>query len=775
LFLFVVAYTHPTDAIVREVSVAKEEGPVDIEADELIYERETQIYQAHGQVEVYRGNFSLKADHAQLNMETKDLVAWGNVLLREGEDVVECQRLEVNLETQLGKIHEARLFLKEQNFHITGKEAEKLGENHYRIRDGSLTTCDAKRPPWKFTVKELEVKEMAYGGWRIAKGAMFYLEDIPVLYFPWGAFPVRQERQTGFLLPQVGYSDKYGPEVKAGFYWAFAKNMDATFYLDYLGDRGFKEGLEYRYAFTRETEGQAKFYFIDDQAFNKNDEIIHKNRYAFFVQHQQKLPYDFYLKGDIYNVSDHAYLSDFDEDLQGVKIDSRSSIQLRSVLFGGKNWEQFSFLVDNEVFDNLTQTSNDETVQKLPQVSFYAHPQSVPGIPLFFDLTSSYTNFWREKGVETQRGDLYVRLSYPVRLFNVLKFESDIGVRETYYKPSYNYYHYNNITIPNKDSGYPEAVESTDHYPGLQYRKPESRETLEAGMQISTEFYRFYRGEMISKITNLFKVSKWMHTIEPMISYQYSPRVNQDDIPIFDEVDRILYTNQVTFGITQRLIGKPEKEGVSSGPREYGKLIISQSYSFGDPYEDNRNDNFGNPFKFVLKEKQYFSNIRGELWLNFNPYVTAHWDAELNPNRWGIDRFNFTIKAEDRRGDVFRVQYRNTQGSSIQEIIFDPRATAPPFFYPYLDTSGGVRAINLDARVKTIEPLYFFGGIRYNLLDHFNVVSTFGVEYRHQCWSSALAVEYWGEPPSGIRKKELKVNLYFNLLNIGSRGRTLTL
>ncbi|NWG02010.1 MAG: LPS-assembly protein LptD, partial [Syntrophaceae bacterium] len=517
---------------VGEVDVTKGEGPVDIEADELTYDRETQIYEAHGQVEVYRGDFSLKADHARLNMETKDLVAWGNVLLREGEDVIECQRLEVNLETQLGKIHQAKLFLKDQNFHITGKELEKLGENHYRIREGSLTTCDAKRPPWKFSVKELEVKEMTHGGWGIAKGALFHLEDIPALYFPWVTFPVRQERQTGFLIPQVGYSSDYGPEAKVGFYWAFAKDMDATFTLDYLGERGFKEGLEYRYALTRDTKGQINFYFIDDQAFEKN-------RYAFLIQHEQKLPYDFYLKGDIYYVSDHQYLSDFNEDIREAKIDSRSTRQLRSVLFGGKNWDQFSFIVDNEVFDNLLQVSNDETTQILPKISFYAHPQSIPGTPLFFDLASSYINFWREKGVETQRGDLLAKLSYPVRLFNILKFESDIGVRGTYYKPSYNYYHYNNILIPNKETGILEPVDSTDHHPGLQYRKPESRETLEAGLRLSTEFYRIYDGEMISKISNFFKVSKWMHTIEPMIHYQYSPRVNQKDIPIFDEVDRI--------------------------------------------------------------------------------------------------------------------------------------------------------------------------------------------------------------------------------------------
>ncbi len=703
-FLFsIVICSPPTHAKVTEVGVTKEmkeEGPLDIEADELTYDKETQIYEAHGQVDVSRGDFSLKADHAQLNMVTKELKAWGNVLLREGEDVVECQRLEVNIETRLGRIYQAKLFLKDQNFHITGQEVEKLGENHYRIRDGSLTTCDAKQPPWKFTVKELEVKEMALGGWGIAKGPIFYFEDIPVLYFPWGAFPVRQDRQIGFLIPQVGYSNTYGPEMKTGFYWPFAKNMDATFYFDYLGDRGFKEGLEYRYALARDTRGEATFYFIDDQ-------FINKERYAFFIEHQQKLPGDLYLKGDINHVSDHQYLRDFDEDIpRGAKIDSRSSRQLRSVLFGGKDWDGFSFLSQGVVYDDLTKESNDETVQKLPQISFYAHPQSLFTTPLFYDLASSYTHFWREKGVEAQRGDLFPKISYPMRLFNVLKFESDVGLRETLYNSS------NDPT--NKSHGW------------------ESRETLEANAQISTEFYRVYDAETFSTISNLLKVAKWMHTIEPTISYSYSPRVNQNSIPLFDEVDRIPYTNQITYGFTQRLVGKPEKEEISSGPFEYGKLKIFQSYSLGDPFIDSNG------------KKRDFSNIRGELWWNFKPYVSAHLDAEINPYRGNFDVFNFAIVGKDRRNDMVVVQYRDTRGT--------------------------VREINLDARVKTIAPLYLFGAFRYNLLNHWRVVNIYGAEYQAQCWSSGFALEQWGRSPDGLQKKELKVRVYFNLLNLGSIG-----
>jgi len=701
LILFIVCSPFVLHAKTPEVKMTREEGPVDIEADQLIYEKDAQLYQAHGNVDVVRGNLSLKADHAQLNMVTKELVAWGNILLREGEDIIECERLEVNLDTRLGKIYQAKLFLKDQNFHIIGREVEKLGENRYRVREGSFTTCDAERPPWKFTVKELDI---TLGGFGIAKGPVFYLEGIPLLYLPRGVFPVRQERQTGFLLPRVGYSKTYGPEMKNAFFWAIAKDMDATLYFDRLGDsrgRGFKEGLEYRYAFTKETKGQANFYFIDDQVFDKN-------RYAFFFRHQQKFPYDLYLKGNINHVSDHQYTRDFEEDLpEGAKIDSRSRGQLRSTLFGGKNWDQFSFLAEGTVFNDLTKESNDETVQKLPQISFYAHPQPLFKTPFFYDVASSYTHFWREKGVETHRGDILPRVSYPMRLFNVLKLESNVGLRETFYRP------YND--------------------PAHELNQWKTREILEGGMEMATEFYRVYDGASVSKISNIYKVSKWMHTIEPTVGYSYSPRVRQNHLPLFDEVDRIPYTHQISYGITQRLVGKPQKEGIGSGPYEYGKLNVFQSYSLGDPFEKDSNG-----------KGRYFSNIQAELWWNFSPYLSAQWDTEFNPYERHLERLNALMNVRDRRNDVVQVQYRNTRGS--------------------------IKEINFDTRVKTIAPLYLYGGMRYNILDKMKVENIYGAEYQAQCWTLGLTIEDRNRSPDETQKKELKFQIYFNLLGIGSVG-----
>jgi LPS-assembly protein len=490
--------------------------------------------------------------------------------------------------------------------------------------------------------------------------------------------------------------------------------MDTTLYLDYLGERGLKEGLEYRYALGRETKGQANVYFI-------NDQVVDKNRYAFYVEHEQKLPYDFYLKGDINRVSDHRYFQDFDDEnvpdtAKKAQIDLWSLKQLRSVVFGGKNWDGFSLLSQVAVYDNFTKESNDETVQQLPRVSLYGLPQSLFKTPLFYEFSTSYTNFWREKGVEAQRGDIFPVVSYPTRFFNVLKFNPYLGGRETLY--------YSRSDPTGTSKGW------------------ESRETLEAGFQTSAEFYRVYGSDTFPKIADLFKVAKWMHTIEPTIIYTYSPRVNQSDLPAFDEVDRIPYTNQITYGVTQRLVGKPEKEGISSGPIEYAKLKIFQSYSFF-PVDWATLE----PVNFVTDQqgkKRSFSNIQAELWWRFNPYVSAQWDTEFDPYGGSFEVLNFLIQVRDKRNDVVQVQYR--------------------------DTRDNVREINLDARVKTIAPLYLFGSYYYNLLAGTWVQAIFGAEYQTQCWSAGFAVTGRNQSPNGLQKREVNFKFYVNLLNLGSVG-----
>jgi lipopolysaccharide assembly outer membrane protein LptD (OstA) len=260
-----------------------------------------------------------------------------------------------------------------------------------------------------------------------------------------------------------------------------------------------------------------------------------------------------------------------------------------------------------------------------------------------------------------------------------------------------------------------------------------SRETLQADVEMSTEFYRVYDGSRVSGLSNLFKVAKWMHTIEPTVSYQYNPPVSQNKLPSFDNVDRIPFTSQITYGFTQRLIGKPEKEGVDSGPYEYARLKIFQSYSLGDAFAVSAGGN-----------GKSFSNIGGELWLNLNPYLSGRMDAAFNPYRGDFDVLDGLVKVTDKRDDAVQVEYRSTREK--------------------------IKEINFLTKIKTIEDLYLYGAIMYNLLDNWRVESVYGAEYKAQCWLLGVIVEDKNRSPDGTQKKELKVTVYFSLVGIGSVG-----
>jgi hypothetical protein len=120
-------------------------------------------------------------------------------------------------------------------------------------------------------------------------------------------------------------------------------------------------------------------------------------------------------------------------------------------------------------------------------------------------------------------------------------------------------------------------------------------------------------------------------------------------------------------------------------------------------------------------------------------------ETEFNPYEGRFDRLNALLTARDRRNDAVQVQYRNTRGN-IDEI-------------------------NLYTRVKTIAPLYLFGGMRYNILGRWMVENMVGAEYQAQCWILGLTIDNRYQSPDGTQIRELRYELYFNLLGVGAVGR----
>ncbi|MDP3295979.1 MAG: putative LPS assembly protein LptD, partial [Thermodesulfovibrionia bacterium] len=235
------------------ISSALAEDSINISADHLEYLRETNTYISKGSVKIIYKDATLNADEIRLNNSTLDAIATGNVIYEDTETIIKSDRVELNLETKLGKIYHSYIFYKKENYHLRGGELKKIGEKSYILDKATVTTCDADPPEWHISGKD--IKATKHENIKV-RNATFYIKGVPVLYSPYFYAPLIKERQTGFLIPSLGYSNTKGLIFNQGFFWAIRDNMDATFYVDYYSEKGVGKGLDYRYIVTPKTNGE---------------------------------------------------------------------------------------------------------------------------------------------------------------------------------------------------------------------------------------------------------------------------------------------------------------------------------------------------------------------------------------------------------------------------------------------------------------------------------------------------------------------------------------
>lgn len=706
------------------------EGPVTMEADTLTYDQKGGFISLEGSVRIFYKNATLEADKVIFYDKTKDVVAEGGVILTEGEDILRCDRLEMNIDTKKGVVYQGKIFLKKKNFHITGSKAEKLGETEYRIYDATLTSCDGRVPSWKFTVKRLDVEMEGFAqGWWPG----FHVKNVPLLYFPWAAFPVKRERQSGFLFPEFSSSSKWGPEVTIPFYWAIAPNQDATFYLERIGDsrgRGFKEGAEYRYAWSTRAQGQIKGFYIWDERYDKSlwwDQREDKSRWSIFADHDQTFPGRYYFKADVNWVSDTDYPVDFDNDLPDESlIDARSRNQLESTLMVGKDWEWGALGVEASYVRDLepdptdeSVTTNRATMQRLPEATFFLYQDRFLSTPLFYEMEAQGTHFWRQdfpinpaliKPREILRGgriDLYPRLSVPLKPYDIVRFEPWIGYRETVYFD-----------------------------PTGQYDDVTSRELYDVGAALATTFSRVFS-------VRAGNIQGLKHIIEPEVVYAYIPKVDQTDNPLFYETDLISRFNGIRWILTNYLIGKVVgADGEVTYP-EYLYLKLQQGYNFSP-------DLSLDPLLYPA-ERQHLSNLAVEARTAPFTWLSGSMNLEYNPHRRRLDVFNAGVSFTDTRGDRLGVEYRlNKSRTGVVPLQVQ-----------------GVEELNTELLIRIIDPLDFYFAYRHNLRDQVRIESVYGLDFRHQCWEVSLRVHDINRSPDRLRDDEIKVMVYVTLTGLG--------
>ncbi len=310
--------------------------------------------------------------------------------------------------------------------------------------------------------------------------------------------------------------------------------------------------------------------------------------------------------------------------------------------------------------------------------------------------------------------DLQPRLSLPVMVMKAIRVEPEASFRETLY-------------LPRHGPRSPSDERLMDEF--------ETREIPDFTISTSTILGRIFEG-------GWGWIERWKHQIEPEISYTYIPRVDQNDLPVFDESDRIDYTNAITYGLTNTLSGRI-RQGGGHTYRELLRFTVSQSYSFGEPFAEEPGGERG----------RYFSDIEAELVSTPSRYINIQGDLQYNTDKRYLRGLNVHAALSDRRGDAFGLEYAFGKDE--------------------------VENITLDLNARILDSLDLFASYNYNIFEKRRIQSVYGLEFRSKCWEVRFSVEDKKRTPLTVRdgeltrlqEDEIKFRIQVTLTGIGSVGR----
>jgi LPS-assembly protein len=550
---------------------------VAVDAAELSYDQQGDVLIARGGVTLTRGATTLRADEVRYDRRDSVAQARGHVVLVDPEATIEGDAASLDLDDETGSIDDVQGEMRQSPYRLTADHVEKRGGPCYGIRDGVFTTCrcgGVERPPWSIAAESTDV---TVGGVGIAKHAKFRINDTPVLYFPYLLFPANTDRQTGFLMPQLGYSNRRGFVYQQPFYWAIDKSSDLTLTGDL--ETAARIGLigEYRYDWSRTSRGAFTGGIFNEHIGGNEEHITSvtteptstpENRWIVAGRHRTLFPGgQVYL--DVLRVSDDNFLREIRAFSSNVSSDIqiRSQRYTRSRLGVVDTWQGSTgtggVVAEATAYQDLIDPQRF-SLDRLPRL---AAEHSYP----FFDglvvgrLPGEIVNFQREKGYDGMRFDLAPEMFVPFRWSRYLFGSVRSNVRETAYPLTDD----DQVVLTLPGNGRVNNVLrdlDTSH----------TREIAEVQGRLATEIAKVYSFPYLG-------LDRIRHSIEPEVQYLFVPQVGRDifqrppcdQLPnprpgvncivghsiyaesyLFDDVDAINRRNFFSYGLTTRILGR---------------------------------------------------------------------------------------------------------------------------------------------------------------------------------------------------------------------------
>lgn len=643
------------------------QAPEEVTIRAVEQEKTGSVYHLRGKAEIDYRTYIVHADEITYNSDTGESELQGNMLLEGGpyDEHVEASHGTYNIETEVGKFYDvigtvgfkgrrSQYVLTSTNpFAFTGKIVEKNGPDRYLVRQGTVTTCHLQHPKWQFHAHEMTVDVDSTAKIHDSEFSLF---GIPVFYFPYVTHPVQVTRQSGLLIPGLGNSSTKGYIVGDSIYWVLNRSTDATLGAEYYSKRGWAQQATFRMRPSESSYVWFNYSGVVDRGILTGGSVQHQGGED--ARFQADHPF-----GSVRGVANVDYLSSFvyriaftDIYAQAIDSEVKSQIFLSNTTDGfhfnalAERYQNFDVCVpETGVNTGCTAITSTELIRILhtPSVFIDSEERQLANTPLYWSFASAVEGLQRrELGFRTAalvgRFDLAPTLALPLE-WKGWSIRPAVTLRDTAY------------------------TQTLDPATDTVSNNVLNRKSLEASFDLEAP--------PVEKVfDHPWLRRKWKHVIEPRLRYDYIKGIdNFADIVRFDATDVLTNTNEIEYGVINRIYAKrldpnasecgdqamamlnvggppqtgivpweappsPDKQPCATGPREIVSWEIGQKYyfdpTFGGALVPGVRNVFTSTADFTgvafLNQRRNFAPIISRLRVETSLRTNTEWDLDYD-------------------------------------------------------------------------------------------------------------------------------------------------
>jgi LPS-assembly protein len=767
-------------------------------------------YLLDGDVVITYRDRIIKADHIEYDTETGELTANGHLHVSGGpnhEDIVASHGT-MNLSKQTARFYDVNgsvglkntghgtTYANSNPFLFTGRMVVRTGPQEYEIYEGTLTTCQLPNPDWmlysgKFVVDNEKAK---------AQNSVFRIMNIPLLYLPYVTQPTDAgQRQTGFMIPTPGYSSTKGFTFGEQFYWAINRSTDLTVGAQYYSLRGWEQSASFRYRGLDNDFAKARYSGLLDRGITTNGVTLNQGGEDVTFSGRHDFSPMTRIVGDAEYLSSYAYRQAFAESFS-----LAVSSDILSIAYGIHESGGYSESLRADRYQGLKMAAQpaitalprplittdyampaipEEQVRifHAPSLDFDSTEHEIGRSGLQWSMASSFAGLSRVQpnfstGGLTARLDIHPEISYPMH-FDGWQLRPSVAFRDT----AYNRSRQSPASPGAPPIELPIALNRTDVEAAVDLRPPVIERTFDS-----------------AKVEKMFGYDV-RHTIEPEVTYRYVAGIgNFSSVLRFDDVDVASDTNEIEYGVTQRLFLRPvkvrpciekpvnadRKEDLDeNGGRVYAKdrgdsrpvcgsreLItwrLAQKYffdeNFGGAVVNGRRNIFDTTLNFsgiaFLTEPRAIAPLISRLRVRTSEHLDVEWDFDLDTGAKKFTSNNLLVDVHEN--NIFAgLSYAKlnapgrffTEGVSSSVSNFDQLRLLLGYGSPTKAGLGVAANVGLDLRAGDS------GLVQYGALQG---------SYNWDCCGFSVEVRKY---ELGAVRNETSERFNFTLLNIGTAG-----